>query len=211
MSKIKIKVCGMTRPENTIDISSLSPDYLGFIFYPGSLRYVGENPDPELFQAVPGSIQKVAVFVNENLEKITDIIERYNIDLVQLHGRESPELCESLKKHGVEVIKVIPADQLNDDVLIMSYLLSVDYLLFDTSAKNYGGTGRKFDWSKLENFDTPLPFFLSGGIAPADAGEILKIGHSAFYAADINSCFETEPGIKDVNEVSTFIKEIRNG
>jgi phosphoribosylanthranilate isomerase len=132
LQELKIKVCGMTDLSNVKEICALSPDYMGFIFYPKSARYVGSDPNPEIFSVVPDSIKKTAVFVNEYYERILKITEKYGFAAVQLHGSESPELCKSLRSRGITIIKVIPGDQLGNESLLNNYKHVVDYFLFDT-------------------------------------------------------------------------------
>lgn len=211
MADLRIKVCGMTDRKNVELISRLNPDYMGFIFYPKSVRYVGKNPDPGLFREVPGSTARTAVFVNEYYERILEITNRYGIEVVQLHGMESPETCKSLKLHGKTVIKVFPGDQLSNIQQMESYDSSADYFLFDTPVMTKGGSGRKFDWSNLDELHSGKKFFLSGGISVEDADRILALNYKNFWGIDINSRFETEPGIKDFQLVAEFIKKIRNG
>ncbi len=208
--RLKIKICGMTDSGNVREVSSLSPDFMGFIFYPKSARYVGDKPDPALFKAVPKEIIKTAVFVNESFDKVMDISGKHHIDHLQLHGRETPEMCELLRSSGKTLIKAIPGDQVNDKSSLKAYEEVCDYLLFDTPVSTFGGSGRKFDWSLLEDMDVPKPFFLSGGIGPEDGEELLRMNLQKLFAIDVNSRFELEPGIKDVGSLSSFFKKIRN-
>lgn len=210
MEHLKVKVCGMTDIGNVLEISSLSPDYIGFIFYPKSVRYVGDEPDPGLFEAVPATIKKTAVFVNEYFEKVMEKANRYHIEHIQLHGMESPEMCKLLKSGGKTIIKVIPGDQMNETSLLNEYASVCDYLLFDTPVISYGGSGRKFDWNHLEDLTASKPFFLSGGIGPEDAEKIVQMDYRNLFAVDVNSRFELEPGIKDLESLRSFIKRIRN-
>ena len=138
-----------------------------------------------------------------------DIAERYGLHTLQLHGMEAPELCKSLKYHGLKVIKVIPGDQIENTQLIEEYREVSDYLLFDTPTRAHGGSGRKFNWSNLEKLEFPNPFFLSGGIGPGDSGKLLELANVSLFAVDINSRFEIEPGIKDISATGKFINEIR--
>lgn len=200
----------MTLPPNVSEVSILSPDYLGYIFYSRSLRYVGKYPDPDLFNAIPAKIQKVAVFVNEQYNKMLDITGKFGFEVIQLHGMESPEICKSLRRQGKIVIKVFPGDQLANERLLNEYLEVTDYFLFDTPTHKHGGSGRKFDWSVLDQLKTQKPFFLSGGIAPEDADKILSLKSDHLFGVDINSRFESEPGIKDPKKLSLFFKHLRN-
>ena len=210
MGNLKVKVCGMTDPENVQAVCKHRPDYIGFIFYHRSVRYVGSKPDPELFSAVPEGIRKTAVFVNEHYEKMIHITDKHGIEVLQLHGMESPETCKALRIHGKTVIKVFPGDQLENKRLLSDYTGAANYFLFDTPVKTHGGSGRKFDWSILNRLSSDVSFFLSGGISETDAKQILSIDLPSLYAVDINSRFETEPGIKDPELVGKFLKEIRD-
>ncbi|MEX0982139.1 MAG: phosphoribosylanthranilate isomerase [Bacteroidales bacterium] len=210
MGNLKIKVCGMTDAENVQAVCKHQPDYIGFIFYQKSVRYVGSEPDPELFSAVHEGIRKTAVFVNEHYGKMIDISDKYSIEVLQLHGMESPETCRTLRLHGKTVIKVFPGDQLENRRLLSDYTGVADFFLFDTPVISHGGSGRKFDWSILARLRSDVDFFLSGGITGADADMIKAIDLPSLYAVDINSRFETEPGIKDPDLVGKFINEIRD-
>lgn len=210
MEHLKIKVCGMTDIGNMLEISSLFPDYMGFIFYPKSIRYVGDTPDPGLFEAVPPTIIKTAVFVNELFKKVMEKANRFHIDHIQLHGMETPEMCKQLRLSGMTVIKAIPGDQLNESSLLTEYAAVCDYLLFDTPVISYGGSGRKFDWALLEDLTAPKPFFLSGGIGLEDAEKLTQMNYKNLFAVDVNSRFELEAGIKDLESLGSFIKRIRN-
>lgn len=211
MDQLKCKVCGLTDPQNVAEVGAQLPDYMGFIFYPRSLRYVGHHPDPNLFSAVPDGVEKTAVFVNEYYERMIDITGKFGIRTIQLHGMESPEICNSLRSHGFTVIKVFPGDQLDNFRLLKDYEMVADYFLFDTPTRSHGGSGRKFDWTKLENCRSPKQFFLSGGISIDDAAHIRSLDLKGLYAADINSRFETAPGVKDPELVGDFINALRNG
>lgn len=201
----------MTDPQNVAEVSAYLPDYLGFIFYPRSLRYVGRNPDPALFSMVPEGVEKTAVFVNEYYERMIEVIEKYGIRTVQLHGMESPETCKSLRLHGTTVIKVFPGDQLENYKLLRDYEGVADYFLFDTPVRSHGGSGRKFDWSRLEKYSPRKRFFLSGGISADDAEHVKVLDLKGLFAVDINSRFETVPGIKHPELVGGFINTLRNG
>lgn len=210
MDQLKCKVCGLTDPNNAGAVGAYLPDYMGFIFYPRSLRYVGKNPDPALFSAVPGDVEKTAVFVNEYYERMIEVVGKYGIGTVQLHGMESPDTCIALRSHGLKVIKVIPGDQLQNIRLLKDYEEVADYFLFDTPVRSHGGSGRKFDWTRLEKCRSHKRFFLSGGISVDDAEHLKSLDMKGLFAVDINSRFETAPGIKDPELVGNFIKRIRN-
>ncbi|MGD0756669.1 MAG: phosphoribosylanthranilate isomerase [Bacteroidales bacterium] len=207
---IRIKVCGMCDSLNVKEIADAKPDFMGFIFYPGSPRYVHEEPEMAIFHNVPPGIKRIGVFLNENNHKILDISIRKGLDMIQLHGNESPVSCLQLKSTGLTIIKAFNiADDFSFESL-MQYVPVCDYFLFDTKSENPGGNGMKFNWEKLKEYSLDKPFFLSGGIGPEDAGVIKSIGNRGFFAVDINSRFEAAPGIKNVSMVKRFIEEIKN-
>ena len=200
---MKLKVCGMKFIENIEQVSGLYPDYMGFIFYEKSKRNF-EGVIPKL----PKSIKKTGVFVNEYLEIVISLVEEYQLEAIQLHGDETVTYIKQLKTHlpSIEIIKVFGIkDEFNFDVL-KPFLPLVDYFLFDTKGKERGGNGFQFDWSVLDAYPYKKPFFLSGGIGLKDVLAIQKIIDSnlPIYALDINSKFEIEPGLKNINEVKTF-------
>jgi phosphoribosylanthranilate isomerase len=207
---IKIKVCGMRDPENVREVSQLRPDFLGFIFYPVSKRYVGENADIAMFQHVSKKIKKVGVFVNEDNEKILELAYRYDLDLVQLHGSETPKDCRTIRSAGYQVIKAFGMDAAFNYTTLVPYMQFCDYYLFDTKSSQFGGSGQKFNWEKIKGYKYHVPFFLSGGIGPDDHALILEIDHPGMVAIDINSQFEIEPGIKNVSLVRNFIKKLKD-
>jgi phosphoribosylanthranilate isomerase len=207
---IKIKVCGMRDPENVREVSQLRPDFLGFIFYPASKRFVGENADVAMFQNVPRKIKKVGVFVNEDNEKIMEWAYRYDLDFVQLHGSETPKDCRTIRSAGYQVIKAFGIDPAFNFTTLVPYLQFCDYFLFDTKSSQFGGSGQKFNWEKIREYKYNVPFFLSGGIGPEDHTLILEIHHPAMVAIDINSQFEIEPGLKNVSLVRNFIKKLKD-
>jgi phosphoribosylanthranilate isomerase len=207
---LKIKVCGMKDPFNVKEIGEARPDFMGFIFYPPSPRYVGDKPDMSLFLNVPAGIEKVGVFVDSDRELVVDIAESANIEIVQLHGDESPDYCGYLKSLGLKVIKTFNVKDIIDFKIIESYSQVCDYFLFDTETGMRGGSGRKFSWDKLSGYIIDKPFFLSGGIGPEDNWIIKVFKTKGLFGVDVNSRFETAPGMKDVNLVKSFINEIRN-
>lgn len=210
MEGIKVKVCGMTTPRNVGEVCLSFPDYIGYIFFKESLRYVGDDPDPLLFSMVPANIKKAAVFVNEGIVKMMEIAGKYNIDHIQLHGNEGTGICDELRGNGITVIKAIPGDSNVMADFIRTYSDSVDFFLFDTPVSTFGGSGKKFDWRLLDKINLDIPFFISGGIGPGDAEAIKGLDHSNLFAADINSKFEKSPGIKNSEWIGNFIKEIRD-
>lgn len=203
-----LKVCGMRDADNIASVAALAPDYLGFIFYGRSPRYVGEMPS-ETLRKVPSSICKVGVFVDSAPEYIRETVDRYGLDMVQLHGGESLRLCREIRKM-CPVIKAFRVRQAADLRSVVKYAGVCDFFLFDTPADGFGGSGRQFDWSVLSDFESPLPFFLSGGIGPGDADRIGLFGHPALAAVDVNSRFETAPGVKDVALLAEFIRKMNS-
>ena len=188
----KIKICGMKYSENILEVSQLLPDYLGFIFYEKSSRFFdGEIPE------ISKSIKKVGVFVNATLEEIKSKIKKYDLDLIQLHGNETPEFCSNLKQESIEVIKVFSVDDDFDFQILEAYENVCDYFLFDTKGKLHGGNGFTFNWQILEKYKSKKPLFLSGGIGIEEIAKI-KTLNLPIFAIDVNSKFEMEPGLKNV-------------
>jgi len=196
---MKIKVCGLKDPENIEAVAALNPDYLGFICYGLSPRYIGQL-SAEIFKKLQVDIKKTAVFVNESAEMINSLIDAYNFDVIQLHGDESPEFCNSFRGR-VTVFKAFGLDENFDFNKLDRYIDKVDYFLFDTKTAAYGGSGKTFDWGMLDNYKLDVPFFLSGGISLDNLEEIKKINHPQFYGVDLNSRFETAPGVKDTGKL----------
>ncbi len=200
----------MRDPGNIDAICASDPDYIGFIFYPKSKRFVGNTPDAAIFSRVPDSVRKVGVFVNEKPETVMEICHKYKLEVAQLHGSETATDCMAIKKSGLKVFKAFSVgndfnfDQLNP------FQGNVDYFLFDTKGKLPGGTGEKFNWQILKNYRLDTPFFLSGGIKPNDCPDLLSLDFNRLFAVDINSGFETEPGFKEVVKVAEFIEKMRN-
>lgn len=204
---MKIKVCGMKFPENVRAVAALQPDYLGFIFYPHSPRFVGYEPNPELTELrLPA--KKTGVFVDKDFSTIKSIIQKYQLDAVQLHGNESAETCAALRQK-VEVIKAFGVDENFDFHQLKAYEDKVDYFLFDTKTTVYGGSGKSFDWHVLENYTLNVPFFISGGLSNENISSVLQFKHPAFYGLDLNSKFEDEPGLKNVEKLKEAFDLIR--
>ena len=207
---LKIKVCGMRDPENIRQVAALQPDFMGFIFYEGSKRFVGEDFDPALLSALSSSIQKVGVFVNESTETIEQTVARYSLDLVQLHGRETPGQCRELNEAGIRLIKAFSVDDRFTFENVLLYERYCDYFLFDTRGNNYGGNGTVFDWEILKGYLSDKPYFLSGGLnlENLQSKEFEKLRPKPF-AIDVNSGFELEPGLKDVAKVKLLMEQFR--
>jgi len=199
----------MKFPENIKAVAALKPDMMGFIFYPKSPRYA-EPLDAAALNALPSSIKKIGVFVNESLENILTIAYKYQLDGVQLHGVELVKMCAELKKVGYIVIKAFPIATAYNFKVTKDYEGACDYFLFDTKTEAYGGSGLKFNWAMLDEYKGETPFILSGGIAADDAKALLKIEHPRFAGIDLNSKFEVSPGLKDVEKLNLFKMSLLN-
>ena len=199
----------MKIPENIRAVEALHPDFMGFIFYPKSPRFA-EPLDIATLKALPKSIKKIGVFVNENLENILTIATKYDLDGVQLHGTELVEMCKELHHAGFIVIKAFPIAEAYNFKVTKAYEGACDYFLFDTKTDAYGGSGLKFNWTMLDEYVGETPFLLSGGIAADDVEAILKIEHPMFAGIDLNSKFELKPGLKNTELLKTFILELKN-
>ncbi|HEU5145241.1 MAG TPA: phosphoribosylanthranilate isomerase [Chryseosolibacter sp.] len=197
-NNIGMKVCGMRDPGNIADVSRLHPDFLGFIFYAPSPRYVGDDFKMPPF---PSTIRRVGVFVNETNAVILQKVKEHQLDFVQLHGGESVQQCRELKTSGVGVIKVFSVDDETDFSITQSYRDAVDYFLFDTKGKLYGGNAVRFNWEVLSRYDQSVPFFLSGGITPDHVTEINDLEKLNLVAIDVNSGVEVRPGWKDPQRI----------
>ena len=210
MSELKIKVCGMRDPENILGVVIALPDFMGLIFYPQSKRFAGMQPISEILDVIPPAVKKVGVFVNETTLKVMEVCQNWKLDVVQLHGQESPEYCKKIQESGATVFKAFSVDEQFDFEKLSAYSSVCNYFLFDTNGSLPGGTGLKFNWQLLENYKGEVPFFLSGGIDPGDLEAIKKFRHPMLYGIDINSGFEISPALKDVKKVNKFITGIRS-
>jgi len=210
MNELRIKVCGMRVPENISGVTAALPDFIGFIFYPKSKRFVGFEPNSKVIAIVPDSVKKVGVFVDEFPGKVLEISQKWELHVVQLHGKETPEYCRQIKDSGFTVYKAFSVDEHFDFEKLNAYSGVCDYFLFDTKGRLPGGTGQKFNWQLLEKYQGEVPFFLSGGIGPDDLESIRNFRHPQLFGIDINSGFEVTPALKDVGKVTEFIVSIRN-
>ncbi len=199
----------MTSLQQVEELAGLGIDYAGFIFYEKSPRFIGSKVAAADLKAFTG-IQKVGVFVNETEERILQAIAAYGLNAVQLHGDETPELCMTLSAQTsvIKAFRVKGDENLNE--MLAPYEDCVDYFLFDTKAQEYGGTGKKFDWSVLERSSINKPYFLSGGIGVDDSDQVKAfINNNNVFSLDVNSKFEIEPGVKDIEQVRLFIQDIQ--
>lgn len=197
---MKIKVCGMKNQGQVNAIDEIT-DFIGFIFYPNSSRYI-ENPPSS-------SGNRVGVFVNETTEVILQKVQDYQLNFIQLHGSETPEQCREVKQ-SIPVIKAFGIDQTFDFQQLNAYQDAVDYFLFDTKTPLHGGSGKQFDWSVLDHYQLEVPFLLSGGINPDSIEQLQRFSHPQCIGIDVNSGFEIAPGNKDINQLKTFIEHIQS-
>jgi phosphoribosylanthranilate isomerase len=207
---IRIKVCGLTDPANIGEVVKAGADLVGFIFYEGSKRFIGDKPRSSLFTGIPQHVRKVGVFVNARSERVKEKVKEFGLNAVQLHGEETVGYCEALQSAGIEIIKAFGMAGNFDFGRLQPYMEVCDYFMFDTKTPQYGGSGVKFKWEMMQKYVRDKPFFLSGGIGPEDTAEIRDFSHQAFYGADINSRFESSAGMKDIGKVRSFIQEIKN-
>jgi phosphoribosylanthranilate isomerase len=204
---MKIKVCGLRDPENIKAVAALAPDYMGLICYGLSPRFVKEVP-ADVLNNLPAGISKTAVFVDESKETITGLIDTYGFNIIQLHGKESPEFADSFRNR-VTVFKAFGLDNDFDFSQLDNYVNKVDYFLFDTKTDSHGGSGKTFNWNVLDKYKLNVPFFLSGGLSLDNLEEVTKITHPQFYGVDLNSRFETAPGMKDIEKLKKAFDMIK--
>jgi Phosphoribosylanthranilate isomerase len=210
---MRIKVCGMTLPEQVMALDAMGVDFAGFIFYPKSPRFVGNKITAEKMRKIKGHIAKVGVFVNEPYDDMMRTVEEYRLDMVQLHGDETPFFCEKVANY----VTVVKAFRLSDndpiDWIVRPYHDSTDMYMFDTMGAGYGGTGKKFDWNDLKAASIDKLYFLSGGIEPGDEENIKAFMDEPvaqkLFSIDINSKFEIAPGVKDVKKVKQFVEHLK--
>jgi len=203
MTNLLVKVCGLTVPDNLLAVDALKPDMVGLIFYDGSPRCV----------TVPGmphtDAKRVGVFVDEHPDTILRIASDFALDCIQLHGNEPLRTLAILHGKGFPLIKAIPVGDGINHFLIKAMEPYCSYFLLDTRGEKPGGNGTKFNWDLLSSYNSTVPFLLSGGIGPGDAKTLCSIRHPAFAGIDLNSGFETSPGIKNTQTLQQFIYEIR--
>ncbi len=205
---MKIKVCGMRDTENIQALASLKLDFMGFIFYEKSPRFVADELDIELLNSLPKDIKKVGVFVNASMEYILNMARKYNLNYVQLHGNEMPEFCKSLRLKGINIIKAFQIDNSFIFSMLNNYKPHVDFFLFDTKGEQMGGNGIPFDWQLLKKYDGEKPYFLAGGIDLANAEAIENLIPKP-YAIDVNSKFEISPALKDIHKLEELFSIVK--
>ena len=195
----------MKTPKNIEALAALNPDYMGFIFWAPSSRFVNK-----ITPLVPKKIKKTGVFVDATIDYIETIIKEHKLQAVQLHGKEAPEFCAYIKTLDVEVIKAFSMKEAFDFKSLEPYEIACDFYLFDTKGELPGGNGYGFDWSILKNYPSVKPFFLSGGIGKEEVSQILELRNTdlPLYAIDVNSKFESAPGVKKIDELEQFKNEL---
>ena len=205
-----IKVCGMREADNIRAVDELaSVDWMGFIFYPPSSRHVSQVP-----AFMPENTKRVGVFVNATANEILERLSLFSLDLIQLHGHESADFCSELRAllpEGTGIIKMVQVGSIDDLQRATEYEGAVDYLLFETRCKGYGGSGQQFDWRILDDYHGRTPFLLTGGIGPRDADKLLSFSHPMMEGIDLNSKFESAPAMKDVKMLKDFTERLRQG
>jgi phosphoribosylanthranilate isomerase len=206
---MKIKVCGLRDAANLEQIAALNPDFVGFIFYEQSPRFVGESLDEATVKALPRQIRKVGVFVNASPDYILRNVKRYDLQYVQLHGNETPDLCRSLQNRGINIIKAFRVDGSFNFSMLNNYKAFADFFLFDAKGDQPGGNGIVFDWSLLQNYDNEKPFFISGGIGLNNLDQLTQLKGMKLYGVDVNSAVEVSPGVKDIEKVRELIARLR--
>jgi len=207
MSSIKLKVCGMRDPQNILEVASLQPDYMGFIFFDKSPRDVGN--DFNIPVEFPAATKKAGVFVNAETKHIIKQVQRLKIDLVQLHGKETVAQCDALRSVGIEVVKVFSIDDDFDFRVTTPYKKFVNYFLFDTKGKYYGGNAQVFNWRVLDTYDQEIPFFLSGGLNPDNIVNVAPLKKMNLHAIDVNSGVEKSPAMKSVEKIKELQSNIK--
>lgn len=204
-----IKVCGMRDPDNIRTVEGLNLDWMGFIFYPGSKRYVADSET--IIQSIRQcKKKKVGVFVNTESPDILEKAALYQLDILQLHGEESPAQCSFLRDRHFQIMKAFSIGTKEDLANVSIYEEVVDYFLFDTKCDGYGGSGKQFDWSVLDTYSGNTPFLLSGGISPDSVADLMRFEHPQMLGLDVNSGFEIAPALKDTKKLQVFIDKLKN-
>ena len=198
-----IKVCGMREADNIRATEQLGVDWLGFIFWPNSSRYVATLPT-----YLPSAAKRVGVFVDASIEDVTNKASDYQLDIIQLHGHERREYVSEIRNRGLTVMKAISISNRDDIATSKVYEGIANYFLFDTKCKTVGGSGEHFDWSVLNAYDGSTPFLLSGGIGPDDVERVRNFCHPECIGIDLNSRFEISPALKDINKLKQFILQL---
>lgn len=194
----------MREPGNIREAEHTGADWMGFICYSRSPRFVARRP-----AYLPRNVRRIGVFVNARQEEIMKRADELGLHGIQLHGSETPELCRHIRAAGLMVIKAFAVIQTEGFARTEAYADCCDYFLFDTPSTGYGGSGRMFDWQLLDEYQECVPFLLSGGLTPASLPELLRFHHPRWVGIDLNSGFETAPAVKDCTALSTFIHQLK--
>jgi phosphoribosylanthranilate isomerase len=210
---MKIKVCGMTLPGQVDALNELGVELAGFIFYEKSPRYIANKISPEKMKKIGGRIAKVGIFVNTAYEALMKTVEDYRLDMVQLHGDESPRFCEQVANY-VTVIKAFRSSDSDPiDWTIRPFHDTCDMFMFDTLGSGYGGTGKKFDWNILKPAIINKLFVIGGGIQPGDEAMLNEFAKEPvakkLFGIDINGKFEISPGVKDMEKIKVFVENLK--
>lgn len=206
---MKIKICGLKHKTNLFDVVEAGVDYVGMIFYEKSPRYVLDSLYPEDVWFLPDEVEKIGVFVNASFDEIKKYAKLYQLNLIQLHGNETPEVCKQLQNLGYGVIKAFGVDESFDFNRLKPYHTSVDFFLFDTKTSDYGGSGITFDWNILTNYTLDIPVFIGGGVSLENLNELLNFNFPFLYSVDMNSKLEIEPGLKDILKVQKAVELVK--
>jgi phosphoribosylanthranilate isomerase len=208
---MELKVCGITQLEQLLALQEIGVDYAGLIFYGGSPRFIGaHNLEASILKQTEITIKRIGVFVNAKEDEILKAVDDWKLEMVQLHGEESPVFCEKISNH----VKTIKAFRVKEEeslaYKVAPYENAVEYYLFDAMGKQYGGTGNKFDWKVIAEANIQKPYFLSGGLGPDDVADIQAFTqtNSNCFAIDVNSRFEVKPGVKNLEIVKTFAESL---
>lgn len=210
--ELRVKVCGMTSIDQLQQLGEIGVQFAGMIFYPKSPRFVLKTLDGDMVRRAKLKVYKVGVFVNASYDEIINHVDNFGLDMVQLHGDETPRFCEQVSQY-IQTIKAFRMGA-NENIswMIRDYKDCCDLYLFDTMGAGYGGTGKKFNWEVMHGLDIKKPFLLSGGIEPDDVEGIRAFSRQSvakdLFAVDINSKFEISPGVKDMAKVRTFFEKL---
>jgi phosphoribosylanthranilate isomerase len=205
MGRLKIKICGMREPQNVEAVGAQAIDFMGFIFYPHSPRFVGNDFK---MPPLPKQVKRVGVFVNEHPDVVFNHAKNHSLDLVQLHGSETADEVKQLSLRDIRVIKAIGVNEQTEFTGLSSFVPYIDYFLFDTKSIMYGGTGKLFDWSVLSKYALPVPFLLSGGIGEEQVKSIQQFQHPKFVGVDLNSKVELSAGVKNPETIERIIQTL---
>lgn len=206
---VKIKICGLKHKTNLFDVVEAGVDYVGMIFYEKSPRFVLDSLYPEDVWFLPDEVEKIGVFVNATFDEIKKYAKLYQLNLIQLHGNELPELCKQLQDLGYGVIKAFGVDSEFDFSILNEYKEVVDFFLFDTKTLAHGGSGVTFDWNILSNYTLDIPVFVGGGVGLENLNELLNFNFPFLYSVDMNSKLEKEPGLKDISKVQKAVELVK--